>query len=70
MYIESLNDNLEVKELVYKVKIWQGYDSISAPIMNRLLSIDDLESFRIDNDIVIYAVGDYSTYEQAIIRAG
>ena len=68
MYIESLNDNLEVKELVYKVKIWQGYDSISAPIMNRLLSIDDLESFRIDNDIVIYAVGDYSTYEQAIIR--
>jgi hypothetical protein len=70
MYIESLNDNLEVKELVYKVKIWQGYDSISAPIMNRLLSIDDLESFRIDNDIVIYAVGDYSTYEQAIIRQG
>lgn len=68
MYVESLNDNLEVKELVYKVKIWQGYDSISAPIINKLLSIDDLESFRVDNDVVIYAVGYYSTYEEAIIR--
>ena len=68
MYIESLNNNKEVKELVYKVKIWQGFDSINASTLNRLLSLDDLESFRIDDNIVIYAVGNYSNYEDALIR--
>ena len=68
MYIESLSNNKEVKELVYKVKIWQGFDSINASILNRLLSLDDLESFRIDDHIVIYAVGNYSNYEDALIR--
>ncbi|MEC7646454.1 MAG: SPOR domain-containing protein [Bacteroidota bacterium] len=65
---QSKNDNLETKGLLYKVKIGEFKDGIPAKIANRLLSLDDLESFTMDDDAVIYAVGTYSIVDDAMTR--
>ncbi|MEC9208908.1 MAG: SPOR domain-containing protein [Bacteroidota bacterium] len=65
---ESLNDDSKVTGLIYKVKIAEFKDGIPAKMANKLLSLDDLESFTMDDDFVWYAVGSYSTLEGAMSR--
>ncbi len=65
---ETKNDNLEIRALLYKVKIGEFKDGIPAKIANKLLSLDDLESFTMDNDAIIYAVGTYPTVDHAMSR--
>ena len=67
-YNESLNDNSEVKALIYRIKIGEFKDGMPASTANTLLSFDDLESFIMDDDAVIYTVGTYATYDDAIDR--
>ena len=57
---QGIDDATKVKEIVYKVKITESKDRLSE-ITNKLLSLDDLESFTMDDDVVIYAVGSYNT---------
>ena len=65
---ENKNDNFSIKGLVYKVKIGEFIDGIPAKIANSLLSLEDLESFTMDNDAIIYAVGNYSIVDDAMTR--
>ena len=65
---ESKNDNFTTKGLIYKVKIGEFKDGIPAKIANSLLSLDDLESFTMDNDAIIYVVGNYSIIDDAMTR--
>ena len=65
---ESLNDELEVPSLVYKVKIAEFKDGVPADITNKLLSLDDLESFIMDDDVVVYTVGNYFDIQDAMSR--
>ena len=65
---ESLNDYSEVLELIYKVKIGEFKNGIPAKIANNLLSLDDLESFTMNDDAVIYVVGTYSNFDEAMSR--
>jgi opacity protein-like surface antigen len=67
-YNQGLNENTEVNDLIYKVKIGEFKEGIPAKITNRLLSFDDLESFTMADDVVIYAVGTYTTLDEAINR--
>jgi len=67
-YNEGLNDNTEVDGLIYKVKIGEYKDGIPANIINKFLSLDDLESFTMNDDAVIYAVGTYTTLNEALNR--
>ena len=67
-YNEGLKDDEKVKGLVYKVKIGEFSDGIPAQVANKFLSIDDLESVTLDNGVVMYLVGSYSTIDGAIGR--
>ena len=67
-YNQGLNEDSAVNGLIYKVKIGEFKDGIPAKITNRLLSFDDLESFTMTDDVVIYAVGTYTTLDEAINR--
>jgi sulfur carrier protein ThiS len=67
-YNEGLNEDVEVKSLIYKVKIGEFKDGIPAKITNKLLSFDDLESFTMAGGVVIYTVGAYATLDEAINR--
>jgi len=64
-YNEGLKDDEKVKGLVYKVKIGEFSDGIPAQVANKFLSIDDLESVTLDNGVVMYLVGSYSTLDGA-----
>ena len=65
---ESQSDKLIIKPLVYKVKIASFNEIIPARVLNKLLSIDDLESFVMDDNSVVYAVGSYERVNDAQIR--
>tara|TARA_B100000902_G_scaffold398906_1_gene467457 strand:- start:564 stop:2534 length:1971 start_codon:yes stop_codon:yes gene_type:complete len=67
-YNQELNEDSEENGLIYKVKIGEFKDGIPAKITNRLLSFDDLQSFTMTDDVVIYAVGTYTTLDEAINR--
>jgi len=54
--------------LKYKVKIGAFSDGVPANMMNKYLSLDDLESIPLDNGVVIYAVGAYNTLDDALGR--
>jgi len=64
-YNEGLKDDEKVKDLVYKVKIGEFSDGIPAQVANKFLSIDDLESVTLDNGVVMYLVGSYTTLDGA-----
>ncbi len=64
-YNEGLKDDEKVKGLVYKVKIGEFSDGIPAQVANKFLSIDDLESVTLDNGVVMYLVGSYTTLDGA-----
>tara|TARA_B100000902_G_scaffold95313_1_gene98127 strand:- start:2303 stop:4279 length:1977 start_codon:yes stop_codon:yes gene_type:complete len=65
---ESLDDNSKVEDLIFKVKIGEFTDGIPARIANKLLSLEDLQSFTMDDDAVIYAVGSYNNFDDAMSR--
>lgn len=65
---ESNRDKLIIKPLIYKVQIASFNEIIPARILNKLLSIDDLESFVMDDNSVVYAVGSYERVNDAQIR--
>tara|TARA_B100001250_G_scaffold154261_1_gene132576 strand:+ start:8091 stop:10085 length:1995 start_codon:yes stop_codon:yes gene_type:complete len=65
VFNENLNENSKVSDLIYKVKIGEFTDGVPAKFANKLLSLDDLESFTMDNDAVIYAVGSYTNLQDA-----
>ena len=65
---ESLDDDVSARGLVYRVKIGEFLDGIPAKIANKLLSIEDLQSFTMDNDAIIYSVGTYPNLNDAINR--
>ena len=57
-----------VKGLKYKVKIGAFSDVVPANVINKYLSLDDLESIPQDDGMVIYAVGTYNSLEDALGR--
>ena len=65
---ESKSDKLIIKPLIYKVQIASFNEVIPARILNKLLSIVDLESFVMDDNSVVYAVGNYERVNDAQIR--
>jgi len=65
---ENKSDKLIIKPLIYKVQIASFNEVIPARILNKLLSIDDLESFVMDDNSVVYAVGNYERVNDAQIR--
>jgi hypothetical protein len=65
---ESKSDKLIIKPLIYKIQIASFNEIIPARILNKLLSIDDLESFVMDDNSVVYAVGSYERVNDAQIR--
>lgn len=64
-YNEGLKDDEKITDLLYKVKIGEFYDEIPAQVANKFLSIDDLESVTLDNGVVMYLVGSYTTLDGA-----
>ena len=57
-----------VSGLKYKVKIGAFSDGVPAKVINKYLSLDDLESIPQDDGIVIYAVGAYTSLTSALGR--
>jgi hypothetical protein len=58
----------EVEGLKYKVRIASYNTSVPADEMNNLLCLYDLQSFTIEDDVVIYAVGSYNNLDDAMNR--
>lgn len=69
---KAYNDGEEfdntVVGLKYKVKIGSFSDGVPANVINKYLSLDDLESIPQDNGVVIYAVGTYNTLDDVLAR--
>ena len=67
-YNEGKDFNNTVVRLQYKVKIGAFSDGVSANVINKYLSLNDLESISQDNGVVIYSVGSYNTLDDAEAR--
>ena len=67
-YNEGKEYNNTVETLKYRVKIGSYSEGIPANIINKYLSLDDLKSLPQDNSEVIYAVGAYSSIDDAFGR--
>ena len=65
-YNEGNDFDNTVEGLKYKVKIGAFSDGVPANVINKYLSLDDLESISQDDGIVIYAVGTYNSLEGAL----
>jgi hypothetical protein len=65
---EGKNLNQVVDDLRYRVKIASYNSSVPADEMNNLLSVYDLQSFAVENDVVIYVVGSYTNLDDATNR--
>lgn len=66
LYQSTNNDDfIGVK---YKVFLSQFAEGVPARVINKLLSIDDLESISQDDGNVIYAVGNYLSVDEALNR--
>ena len=57
-----------VNGLKYKVKIGAFSGGVPADVINKYLSVDDLESIPQEDGMVIYAVGTYATLDAALSR--
>ena len=64
-YNEGEDFDNTVKGLKYKVKIGAFRDGVPANVINKYLSLDDLESIPQDDGMVIYAVGTYNSWNDA-----
>ena len=62
------NSSTEETGLRFKVQLGVYNDGVSPRIINKLLSLEDLESFTENNGNVIYAVGNYLTIDDALGR--
>ena len=64
------NNNSSTEEIGLRFKVQLGVynDGVSPRIINKLLSLEDLESFTENNGNVIYAVGNYLTIDDALGR--
>ncbi len=67
LYNSNTNSNKE-EGLRYKVQLGVYDEGVPARIINRLLSLEDLESFTENDGSVIYAVGSYLTIDDALGR--
>ena len=66
--LNNLNEVDNYEGTVYKVFLSQFSDGVPAKIINKLLSIDDLESISNIDGSVTYAVGNYLTVDEALNR--
>jgi len=64
-YNEREDFDNTVARLKYKVKIGAFSDGVPANVINKYLSLDDLESIPQNNGVVIYAVGIYNSWNDA-----
>ena len=64
-YLQSEDFKNTVNRLKYKVKIGAFIDGVPANVINKYLSLDDLESIPQDDGMVIYAVGTYNSWDDA-----
>ena len=64
-YNEGKEYDNTIVGLKYKVKIGAYKEDVPANIINKYLSLDDLESFPQDNGVVFYVVGTYNSLEDA-----
>jgi len=62
------NDDDDLSGKYYKVRIGQFNNSIPARLINKFLSIEDLQSSIDDNGLVTYYVGNYVSVDNAINR--
>jgi hypothetical protein len=67
-YHEGEKFDNTVNGLRYKVKIGAYTDGVPANVINKYLSLDDLESIPQDDGMVIYAVGTYTSLDDALGR--
>ena len=67
-YHEGEDFDNTVDGLKYKVKIGAYADGVPANVINKYLSLDDLESIPQDDGMVIYAVGTYLSLDDALGR--
>ena len=64
----SNNKDESVKGVRYKIQLGVYNDGIRARVINKLLSLEDLESISLDDGNVVYAVGSYLTIDEALGR--
>ena len=67
-YNEGEDFDNTVDRLKYKVKLGAFSDVVPANVINKYLSLDDLESISQDDGIVIYAVGTYNSLDGALVK--
>jgi len=69
LYNSNNNNNDEIiKGLRYKIQLGIYNEGIPARVINKLLSLEDLESIALDDGNVVYAVGNYLTIDEALGR--
>ena len=64
----SNNKDKSVEGLRYKIQLGVYNNGIRARVINKLLSLEDLESIALDDGNVVYAVGSYLTIDEALGR--
>jgi cell division protein FtsN len=67
LYNSNNKDDI-IEGLRYKIQLGVYNDGIRARVINKLLSLEDLESIALDDGNVIYAVGSYLTIDEALGR--
>ena len=64
--IPSIDTKIQGKR--YAIMLGQYRNDVPANVINQFLSFDDLESLLQDDGMVVYAVGSYATFDNAINR--
>ena len=64
--IPSIDTKIEGKR--YAIMLGKYRNDVPANVINQFLSFDDLESLLQDDGMVVYAVGSYATFDNAINR--
>ncbi len=64
--ITSLDNNIIGKR--FTIKLGEYRDDVPANVINTYLSFDDLESLLQDDGMVVYSVGSYATFDEAVNR--
>jgi cell division protein FtsN len=67
LYNSNNKDDI-IEGLRYKIQLGVYNDGIRARVINKLLSLEDLESIALDDGNVVYAVGSYLTIDEALGR--
>ena len=66
--LNNFNNSDDLEGTFYKVFLSQFSDGVPAKVINKLLSLDDLESIAQENGSVTYAVGNYLSVDEALNR--